>query len=285
MRFHTLILGTVISRGRLRRRKYEEDQTLAGRRQRTIAQNRIAWVTGAGKGIGRALSLALARQGMTVAISARSRDDLESLAAEHPALHPFPVDVTDEAAVAEAAEAIRRDLGEIDLAVFNAGTHKPVSGPTLTAEPFRVVMDVNVMGVVHGLAAVVPRMVARRSGHVALMGSVSGYRGLPTAAAYGASKAALNNMAEALKPELETCGVAVSIINPGFVRTPLTDRNDFPMPFLIEPEDAAERIVRGLDRRRFEIAFPRRMVVLMKFATLLPQGLYFAITRRMVRHE
>ncbi|EKV29570.1 Oxidoreductase, short-chain dehydrogenase/reductase family [Caenispirillum salinarum AK4] len=261
------------------------DKSTAGRRQRTVNGTRVAWVTGAGKGIGRALALELARRGVTVAVSARTEADLETLAAEHPRLHPFPVDVTDEAAMAATAEAIRRDLGEVDLAVFNAGTHKPVDGRTFSAQPFRTLMEVNVMGVIHGLAAVVPRMVARRAGHVAIMGSVSGYRGLPTAAAYGASKAALNNMAEALKPELESCGVSVSIINPGFVRTPLTDRNDFHMPFLVEPEYAAEKIVRGLEAKRFEIAFPFRMAVFMKLAKVLPQGLYFALTRRMVRHR
>lgn len=246
---------------------------------------RIAWITGAGKGLGRALALELARRGATVAASARTAADLESLAACHPAIHPYAVDVTDERAVQAVVEAIRRDLGEIDVAVLNAGTHKPVTGDALAAEPFRQVFEVNVMGVVHGLAAVVPRMVARRGGHVAVTGSLSGYRGLPTAAAYGATKAALNNMVEALVPDLARFGVTVTVVNPGFVRTPLTDRNTFRMPFLMEPEDAARRLADGLERRKHEIVFPRRLAFVLKIARIIPNPLYFSITRRMVRSK
>lgn len=268
---------------RLQRIHAMEGKSVTGLRQSMSSRHRVAWVTGASGGIGLALAHELARCGMMVAISSRSREKLEALATEHPHFHPFPVDVTDEAAMTNTADAIRRDLGDIDLAVFNAGTHLPVHGSSFTAEPFRALMSVNVMGAVYGLAAVLPRMVARRSGQVALMGSLSGYRGLPTAAAYGATKAAINNMAESLRPELERCGVAVSVINPGFVRTPLTDRNDFPMPFLVEPDEAARIIVEGLEARKFEIVFPRRMAVLMKLARIMPQRLYFMFTRRMVR--
>ena len=134
----------------------------------------------------------------------------------------------------------------------------------------------------YGLAAVLPRFIERRSGHVAVVASVAGYRGLPTAAAYGASKAALINMAESMKPELDQYGVRISIVNPGFVRTPLTDKNDFPMPFLIEPDDAAERIVHGLARGRFEIAFPRRFVWGLKLLRCLPYALYFPLARKLI---
>lgn len=250
---------------------------------RSASRFRVAWITGAGKGIGRYLALELARRGVAVAASARSAADLDSLAREDERIRPYPLDVTDATAVAAVAETVERDLGPIDLAVFNAGSHIPVRADALTVEPFRTLVEVNLMGVVHGLAAVVPRFIARRSGHVVVTGSVSGYRGLPSAAAYGATKAAVNNMCEALKPELDRYGVRISIVNPGFVRTPLTDRNDFPMPFLMEPEDAARRMADGIEVGKFEIVFPRRMALLMKLASLLPTGLYFSLTRRMVR--
>lgn len=252
-------------------------------RRHKVSRYRVAWITGAGKGIGRFLALELAHRGVAVAASARSEDDLTSLAAEEPRIRPYPLDVTDEAAVRATAEAIERDMGPIDLAVFNAGSHIPVRADSLSVEPFRTLVEVNLMGVVHGLAAVVPRFIARRTGHVVVTGSVSGYRGLPTAAAYGATKAGVNNMCEALKPDLERHGVNISVVNPGFVRTPLTDRNDFPMPFLLEPAEAATRMADGIEAGRFEIVFPRRMALLMKAASLLPQSLYFALTRRMVR--
>ena len=248
---------------------------------------RAAWITGAGKGIGRSLALRLAADGWRVAVSARTEADLLSLAAEGQgldgAIFPYALDVTDEAEVAHVLDAIEDGLGPLDLAVLNAGTHIPVAAEELSSEPFRKLMEVNFFGVVYGLAAVLPRMIRRGGGQVAVVASVSGYRGLPTAAAYGATKAALINMCEALKPELDRSGVRLSLINPGFVQTPLTDRNDFPMPFLISAEKAADRIVRGLERGAFEITFPRRFSFLLKLARCLPYGLYFRLVGRMAR--
>jgi short-subunit dehydrogenase len=139
------------------------------------------------------------------------------------------------------------------------------------------------MGAVNGIAAVLPRMIARRAGHIAIVSSVAGYRGLPSAAAYGASKAALINLAESLKPDLDKHGVRVSLVNPGFVRTPLTDRNTFPMPFLMEVDDAAAQFVAGLDKGKFEITFPRRFTFLLKLARMLPYALYFRLVKRATR--
>lgn len=249
---------------------------------------RIVWCTGAGKGMGRSLALALAARGWVVAASARTAADLESLSQEAKAaggvIQAFPLDVTDEAAVRRCADAVEAALGPIDLAIFNAGTHTPMGALDFDVGTVRRLVETNVFGSVHGLAAVLPRFIARRGGHVAVVASVAGYRGLPTAAAYGATKAALINMCEALKPELDRHGVRISVINPGFVRTPLTDRNDFPMPFLMEPDAAAARIVSGLKSGRFEITFPRRFTWAMKLLRCLPYALFFPLTRRMVRH-
>ena len=136
------------------------------------------------------------------------------------------------------------------------------------------------MGAVNGLAAVLPRFIARRAGHVAVVSSVAGYRGLPSASAYGPTKAALINLCESLKPDLDRFGVKISVVNPGFVRTPLTDRNPFPMPFLMEVDDAAARLAAGLDTGKFEITFPRRFTYLVKLARILPYGLYFRLVKR-----
>ncbi len=209
----------------------------------------IAWCTGAGKGIGRAVVRRLVGGGARVAASSRTLEDLDSLAAETGgAVSPYPLDVTDEAAVRAAVEAIEAEMGPLDLVLLNAGTHTPLSAADFNVAAVRRIMETNFMGTVIPLAAVLPRFIERRAGHIAVVASVAGYRGLPSASAYGASKSALITMCEALKPELDHYGVRLTLINPGFVKTPLTDRNTFKMPFLMEVDDAAER-----DRRRAEV--------------------------------
>jgi short-subunit dehydrogenase len=246
-----------------------------------------AWITGASSGLGRALALRLARAGWTVAASARRRELLEELASAAEALPgrivPMPLDVTDREAVHERVAEIECDLGPVALAVLNAGTFTPLSVETFTAEAVRPLVELNVMGVVHGLEALLPAMLERQRGRVAIVASLAGYCGLPTAAGYGLAKAGVINMAEALHPELARRGVILQVINPGFVRTPLTARNDFPMPFLMDVEAATEAAFKGLSRARFEIAFPRLFVALMKLMRLLPYPVFFRLTRRMLR--
>jgi short-subunit dehydrogenase len=246
------------------------------------------WITGASSGLGEALAVRMARAGRSVAISARRQEKLDAVAATAGGagvLHPVRLDVEDEAATREAVARIEQDVGPIAQAVLNAGTHQPVDARHLDPADFRKLAELNLLGTVHCLAAVLPPMLARRRGRIAIVASVAGYRGLPTAAAYGMTKAGLINMAEALRVELAPCGIVVQVVNPGFVRTPLTDRNEFAMPFLMEPEAAAEALYRGLQSDRFEIAFPRRFVVLMKLLRCLPAPLAFAVTRRMVPED
>jgi len=249
-------------------------------------ENQRAWVTGAGKGIGRALALALADKGWTVAVSARTEGDLQTLIAEAAGrpgrLVAFPADVIDQAGIEATVAKIEAELGLLDVAILCAGTHKPVTARTFDTRKFQALVDTNLMGTVHCLGALVPRFIARRTGRIAVVASVAGYCGLPTAAAYGATKAALINMCEALRPELQRDGVTLQIVCPGFVDTPLTRKNDFPMPFMISADSAAEAIVKGLASERFEIAFPLRMKLAMKFLKFLPYPLFFAVTRRMV---
>ncbi len=245
--------------------------------------SRIAWVTGAGKGLGRSVVKSLLARGWTIAVSARNERDLLTLAEEAAggAIISFPLDVTSEQAVVETAAAIEERIGPLDLVILNAGTHQPLNAREFAVEPFRTLVETNIMGVVHGLAAVLPRMIARRAGHIVVVSSVAGYRGLPTASAYGATKAALTNMCEALKPQLDREGVRITVVSPGFIRTPLTDKNPFKMPFLMEPDAAAERLVRGLDSGRFEITFPRRLTWLLKVLRCLPYALYFPLVRNL----
>ena len=239
------------------------------------------WITGASSGLGEYTARLLAQQGCTVSISARRIEQMEAICAEFPNIHAYPADVTDAAAVKAAAQAAEADYGPIDLALFSAGAWFPGSLQDMRVENFAKTLDVNIMGVVHGMDAVLPQMLERGSGHISWISSVAGYIGLPNSAAYSASKSALISLAESVHGELQKKGIAVSVINPGFVRTQLTDKNKFPMPFLMEPEPAAEKIVAGLKRKKFEIAFPWQMVLILKTLRILPYRLSLALIKRL----
>ncbi len=243
------------------------------------ARWRIAWITGASSGIGREVALRLARSGVTVAVSARSIGALGALCAEHSGLFAYPLDVTDASAVADVVRRIEAEHGPIDLAVLNAGVWHPMGANNFAIDKISASMAVNYQGVANGAAAVMPLMMSRRAGHLAFVSSVAGYRGLPKAAGYAPSKAAVISLAESLTPDLAPYNVKVSIINPGFVATPMTSVNKFPMPFMITAEDAARRIVAGLSAGKFEIAFPWQLVTLMKIARVLPYPLFFWYAR------
>jgi NAD(P)-dependent dehydrogenase (short-subunit alcohol dehydrogenase family) len=241
------------------------------------------WITGASTGIGRALALRLAQAGWTVAASARQAGLLADLAAEPSAaghIQFWPLDVTDIAAMRRTATAIEARLGPIAIAILNAGSHSARPATAFDADDVRTLLEVNFTGAVNGIDAVLPAMLRRRAGQIVLTASVAGYRGLPTAAAYGASKAALINLAESLKLELDRQGVRIRLVNPGFIKTPLTDKNHFPMPFLMPLDRAVERLYRGLQGNAFEITFPRRFTWIMKTLRCLPYPLYFALTRK-----
>jgi len=241
---------------------------------------KTAWITGASTGIGREIALQLARQGVIVAASARSRDKLETLTREQPGIRGYPVDVTDAAAVSDVHQRIVDEVGSLDLAILNAGVWHPMKASKYDAHRAAESVSVNYLGIANALEPLIPAMRERGRGHIALVASVAGYRGLPKAAAYAPSKAAVISLAEVLRLELASDGLVVSVINPGFVDTPMTAENRFPMPYIIKPDDAAIRIIRGLTRERFEIAFPWQLVALLKFARILPYSLYFRLARR-----
>ncbi len=243
---------------------------------------KTVWITGASTGIGAEVAKQLADAGVSVAISARNAATLSDLAASNPNLKSYPLDVTDDAHVASVFAGIERDLGPVDLVIAGAGTYKPVLAADMTPEIFKSTMTVNFLGVTNVLCAVVPIMKQRKRGHISWIASVAGYSGLPKAAAYGPSKAALINLAECLQPELFNDGITVSIINPGFVKTPLTAQNDFEMPFLMEVEEAARLTIAGLAKKQFEISYPKSFVRILKTIKFLPYGLYFWLIRRYI---
>jgi short-subunit dehydrogenase len=239
------------------------------------------WVTGASSGIGAALARELADRGAAVAISARSADKLTEVAGSR--MHVEPVDVTDRAATVAAAAAVREALGGLDVAVLNAGTWSRFRVDEWDSDVFADHIRTNLMGAVHTLEGVVPTMLAEGRGQIVGVASVAGYRGLPGSEAYGASKAALLNLLEALRGALAPRGVVVQTVAPGFVKTPMTDRNTFPMPFLISPEEAAREIADGIEKDKAEIVFPFPMMLLMKTVRLMPVRAWTFVTAAMNR--
>lgn len=240
---------------------------------------RLVWIVGASSGIGRATAAALHAQGARVVVSARDAGALQAFVAQHPGAVALPLDVTDEAAVQAAARQVQT-LGQPSLLLYCAGHYQPLRATAFDLAQMQRHLAVNYQGALQLLAAVLPGMLAARSGHISLVGSVAGYRGLPNSLAYGPTKAALQNLAETLWLDLREHGVAVSLINPGFVETPLTAGNAFRMPALITPEQAARAMLQGWARGRFEIHFPRRFTLWLKLLRHLPHGAYFATVRR-----
>ncbi len=236
---------------------------------------KVAWVVGGSSGIGAAVARELVYRGATVAVSARRKEQLRDVARGD--MLVLPADVTDAASVAAAAARLRQELGPIDLAVLSAGYWKQMDPADWDTDVFDRHIRVNLIGMSNAIAAVLPAMLRRRSGTIAGIASVAGYRGLAGAEAYGATKAAQINLLESLRVHLARTGVQVTTVCPGFVRTDLTAGNPFPMPFIIEADHAARSICDGLERDRPEIVFPARMALLMKTARLVPARAWTAL--------
>lgn len=242
-----------------------------------------AWITGGGTGLGRDLAVLMAREGWHITISGRRQKPLDEtckLAEGAPGqVDSVVCDVTDHAAVLTAVKTVEAKA-PLDLCVLNAGTYAPFKVTDFSPEPFRDTMEINYMGVINCLDAILPGLRERGRGHIVITASVAGYRGLPLAAPYGATKAALINLAESLKFDLDAMGIGVSVVNPGFVKTPLTAQNRFPMPFLMESGDAAQIMWSGIKDGRFEITFPKRLSWSLKLLRMLPYALYFPLARK-----
>ncbi len=243
----------------------------------------VAWITGASSGIGWELSLLLARKGWTVAASARSADKLQELAALSADLkgeiRAFPVDTTDAEAVSDTVGAIENALGPVALAVLNAGIYIGINAENPRFEDYQKTFRVNLEGTAACISALNPRMAERRCGQIAIVSSATGFGGMPTASAYGATKAGLLNMAECLNIELWRYGVHVQCVTPGFVETPAQDDNAFPKPMMVSAKTAAKRIAAGLKSRRFEITFPRGFTWVLKAIYALPYAWRIRIVR------
>ena len=234
------------------------------------------WIVGASSGIGEATAAALHAAGAQVIVSARKLQDLQAFAAQHPGAQALVLDATDRPAVQAAAQQVLAQ-GRLDCVVYCAGYYKPMRGFALDVDEALRHMQVNYVGALYLLDAVLPALLAQGGAHISLVGSVAGYRGLPNSLAYGPSKAALIHLAEALYLDLRDKGVGVSIINPGFVQTPLTANNEFSMPALLTPQQAATAILKGWAAGAFEIHFPKRFTLGLKLLRLLPYRAYMAL--------
>ena len=246
-----------------------------------MEEKKVIWITGASSGIGRALSIKFANEGWQVAASARRENLLQELHQENKNIHPFPLDVTEIDRCKLVAENIIKQFNNIDICVFSTGTHDPKSEKRFNLDKIREIMEVNYFGTMNSINSVYDYFSEKKEGHISIMSSVAGYRGLPAAGAYCASKSALTSFAESLHFEMKRVNVRVSLISPGFIKTPLTDQNDFPMPMIKTPEFAADEIYKGLViKKGFEIHFPKAFTYFLKFLQMLPSSLYFKLVAR-----
>ncbi len=237
-------------------------------------------ITGASSGIGEALARYAADKNLRVSVIARRSDRLAHLHERYPNIHPETADISQKKLVADAIDRAVSVQGPVDYAVLNAGIYQPVDSSSFDSTVFDTHMKVNYSGVLYCLEALIPSMVERKSGHIALMGSTAGYRGLPRSGAYGPTKAALQNLAECLYFDLHHHNIKIQIINPGFVQTEATAINDFDMPDIVTAEIAAAEIFSQMQTGRFEIAVPRGFVLKMKLLGLLPILTYLKLVAR-----
>ncbi len=245
------------------------------------------WIIGASSGIGEALAHKFYTNGYDVIISAKSSEKLENLRSELLALKLGDVlvstlDVSDIDSVKQSFTEVLEKFQKIDLAIFCPALYQPMSVINFDLEISKKIINTNLVGFLNFLSLVAPQMIQQKSGHIAVIASVAGYRGLPQSFAYGASKAALINLCEGIYLELKSYGIDLSIINPGFVKTRLTDQNKFKMPFLISTKEAADLIFQGLKSKDFEIHFPKKFTFFLKLLRLLPYKVFFFITKRIV---
>ena len=250
-------------------------------------QDKIVFITGASSGIGEGLALALARAGASLGLLARREDLLQGIAEQIKALgRPVAyalTDVSDRDNVEKSVATLREKLGEPDLMIANAGYGVLINSKRFNSEKSAQVFQVNLLGAIYSIGAVLPGMVQRGQGHVVAVSSAAGFRGLPNMGSYSASKAGLTTFMESLHADLIGTAVAVTTVHPGFVKTPMTDVNKFPMPFLVERDEAVAIILRGLEKRRARIEFPWPVIWMMKLVHIMPASLWSLSARLLKR--
>ena len=241
------------------------------------------WITGASSGIGKSVAEKFANEGWKVAVSARRKELLDELA-KNPNIVSFPLDVTNRNQINEVFKNILDNFGELDICLFSSGTYEPKDEQNIDPDKIKNVINVNFIGVIDCVKSVERYFKDKKSGHISIVSSIAGYRGLPNSSGYGPSKAALTNFSESIYFDFKKFGVRVSVVSPGFIKTPLTDKNEFPMPFLKTPEYAAEKIFNGLVKSSaFEIHFPKGITLTLKFLRILPYRLYLFLVDKLVK--
>jgi NAD(P)-dependent dehydrogenase (short-subunit alcohol dehydrogenase family) len=240
---------------------------------------RSVWLIGASSGIGLATAKALHAAGAKVVVSARKADLLQQFVDAHPGAQAVVLDVSDATAITQAAKYVQAQQG-LDVVMYCAGYYVPVRASDYSLSEMLRHLDINYTGALRMLDAVLPELLPQQRGHISFISSVAGFRGLPQSLAYGPTKAALINLAEALYYDVSPHGIGVSVINPGFVETPLVAGNDFPMPALISSTKAAQEILKGWRKGEFQIHFPKRFTRMLLLLRMLPYRWYFALVRR-----
>ena len=244
------------------------------------------WITGGSTGIGKALAIKFANKGWNVAISARRENLLKEISDNNENIHGFPLDVTDKSECKEVFEQIKNKFQRVDICFFSTGTWNPKKEKDIDVEQIEDVFKVNFFGTLNSIKAVEEYFKNKKDGIITIVSSIAGYRGLPNSTGYGPSKSALNNLAESLYFDFKRFNVRVSLVSPGFIKTPMTDKNDFKMPFLKTTDYAAEKIYDGLiNKNVFEIHFPKSLTLILKILNFLPSKIYFGLIGKMTKYQ
>ena len=241
------------------------------------------WITGASSGIGKSLAEKFASEGWKVAVSARRKEILDKMA-DNENISSYPLDVTNQEQISDVFLKIINDFGSLDLCVFSSGTYDPKLEQEINIKQNKFVMETNFFGVLYCIKSVEKYFKDKKDGHISIVSSIAAYRGLPNSSGYGPSKAALTNLTESLYFDFKKYNVRISLVSPGFIKTPLTDKNEFPMPFIKSPEFAADKMFKGLTKTKaFEIHFPKTLTLLLKFLRILPYKIYLFLIDKGVK--
>ena len=251
-----------------------------------MMNKKTIWITGGSTGIGKALAIKFAKEGWNVAISARRENLLKEISDNNENIHGFPLDVTDKLKCKEIFEKIKNKFQSIDICFFSTGTWNPKKEKDIDVEQIEDVFKVNFFGTLNSIKAVEEHFKNKKEGIITIVSSIAGYRGLPNSTGYGPSKSALNNLAESLYFDFKRYNVRVCLVSPGFIKTPMTDKNDFKMPFLKTPEYAADQIYEGLvNKNIFEIHFPKSLTITLKLLSFLPNKIYFSLVGKLTKYQ